>query len=146
MEENNNKNHTEFDENSRLYLQFLQDNIARMNHNSVQIKTWYIGIISGLLALFFNTNNFSLILICIILIPLFCFIDTSYLWQEHKFVGIYNDFVKGTKGKPDVFQMPIKKYENGVKGFFKAFASWSVWPTYLIPLIIILILGYRCKC
>ena len=33
-------------EDERLYLQFLQNNIARMNANSVQAKTWCIAIVT----------------------------------------------------------------------------------------------------
>ena len=78
-------------EDDRLYLQFLQNNIARMNTNSAQAKGWCIAIIAALLAIFADTTNSLFLLICIVPIVLFCILDTLYLQQEHKFVGMYND-------------------------------------------------------
>ncbi|UKI56710.1 MAG: hypothetical protein L6V90_06230 [Treponema succinifaciens] len=96
-------------EDDRLYLQFLQDNIARMNTNSAQAKGWCIAIVAALLAIFAQTNNALFILICIVPIVLFCILDTLYLQQKHKFVGMYNDFVKDKENKPKVYEMPMKK-------------------------------------
>ena len=81
-------------EDERLYLQFLQNNIARMNTNSVQAKTWCITIVTALLAIFADTKNSLFLLICITPIIMFCILDALYLQQEHKFVDMYNDFVK----------------------------------------------------
>lgn len=116
-------------EDERLYLQFLQNNIARMNANSVQAKTWCIAIVAALLAIFAETKNSLFLLICIIPIILFCILDTLYLQQEHKFVGIYNDFVKGEENKPNVYEMPMKSYKK-LNGFLKALKSWSIWIPY----------------
>ena len=43
-------------EDERLYLQFLQDNIARMNNNSAQAKGWCIAVVAALLAIFSETH------------------------------------------------------------------------------------------
>ena len=117
-------------EDDRLYLQFLQNNIARMNTNSAQAKGWCIAIVAALLAIFVETKNSLLIWICIIPILLFCILDTLYLQQEHKFIGMYNDFVKGENSRPKVYEMPMKSYERGMKGFLKALQSWSVLVIY----------------
>lgn len=126
-------------EDERLYLQFLQNNIARMNTNSVQAKTWCIAIVAALLAIFAETKNSLFLLICIIPIILFCILDTLYLQQEHKFVGIYNDFVKGEENKPNVYEMPMKSYKK-LKEFLKALKSWSIWIPYGLMLISIIAL------
>ena len=90
-------------EDERLYLQFLQNNIARMNTNSVQTKGWCVAIVSALLAIFADSKNLLFIYISIIPIIVFCFLDAFYLQQEHKFVEMYNSFVKGRDDKPSVF-------------------------------------------
>lgn len=126
-------------EDDRLYLQFLQNNIARMNTNSVQAKGWCIAIIAALLAIFADTKNSLFLLICIVPIVLFCILDTLYLQQEHKFVGMYNDFVKDKENKSKVYEMPMKSYAKGVKGFLKALCSWSVGLVYGLLLITIVI-------
>ena len=126
-------------EDERLYLQFLQNNIARMNTNSAQAKGWCIAIIAALLAIFADTKNPLFLLICIVPIVLFCILDTLYLQQEHKFVGMYNDFVKDKENKPKVYEMPMKSYAKGLKGFLKALSSWSVGLVYGLLLLIIIV-------
>ena len=59
-------------EDNRLYLQFLQNNIARMNTNSAQAKTWCITIVAALLAIFADTKNSLFLFICITPIIMFC--------------------------------------------------------------------------
>lgn len=110
-----------------------------MNTNSVQGKGWCIAIVAALLDIFAQTNNELFIWICFISIVLFCILDTLYLQQEHKFVGMYNDFVKDKENKPKVYEMPMKSYANGMKGFLKALKSWSVGLVYGLLLITIVI-------
>lgn len=128
-------------DDERLYLQFLQNNIARMNTNSAQAKGWCIAIVAALLAIFAQTNNALFIWICFIPIVLFCILDTLYLQQEHKFVGMYNDFIKDKENKPNVYEMPMTSYAKGVKGFLKALCSWSVGLVYGILLLTVAIVG-----
>ena len=126
-------------EDDRLYLQFLQDNIARMNTNSAQAKGWCIAIVSALLAIYASTSNALFVWICFIPVALFCILDALYLQQEHKFVGMYTDFVKGNENKPNVYEMPMKSYAKGLKGFLKALSSWSVGLVYGLLLLIIIV-------
>ena len=113
-------------EDERLYLQFLQNNIARMNSNSAQAKGWCIAIVAALLAIFSETKNELFVWIYLIPVVLFCFLDILYLQQEHKFVAMYNDYVDNKAGKPQVYKMPMSTYEKGLCGFMKALMSWSV--------------------
>lgn len=124
-------------DDERLYLQFLQNNIARMNTNSAQAKGWCIAIVSALLAIYASTANALFVWICFIPVALFCILDALYLQQEHKFVGMYNDFVKDKENKPKVYEMPMKSYAKGVKGFLKVLSSWSVSLVYGMLLFVI---------
>ena len=126
-------------EDDRLYLQFLQDNIARMNTNSAQAKGWCIAIVAALLAIYASTSNALLVWICFIPAALFCVLDALYLQQEHKFVGMYNDFVKDNENKPNVYEMPMKSYAKVLKEFFKAMRSWSVGFVYGMMLFVIVV-------
>ena len=131
-------NKMKFNEDDRLYLQFLQNNIARMNTNSVQAKTWCIAIVAALLAIFAETKNTSFLLICLIPIILFCILDARYLQFEHKFVEMYNAYTKTKAKKPCVYEISMQEYEKGIKGYLKAFGSWSVWLPYGLMLISII--------
>lgn len=129
-------------EDERLYLQFLQNNITRMNSNSAQAKGWCIAIVAALLAIFSETRNELFVWICLIPVVLFCILDTLYLQQEHKFVAIYNDYVDNKAGKPQVYKMPMNAYEKGLCGFMKALVSWSVIIPYgllLTAIVVILV-------
>lgn len=130
----------EFTEDDRLYLQFLQNNISRMNTNSTQVKTWCMAIVAALLAIFAETKNCLFLLICFIPVILFCMLDAQYLQEEHKFVGMYNDYISGKEDKTEVYSMPMKSYAKGLKGFFKALFSWSVLPVYGLLGIVLIIL------
>lgn len=132
----------EFTEDDRLYLQFLQNNISRMNTNSTQVKTWCMAIVAALLAIFAETKNCLFLLICFIPVILFCILDAQYLQQEHKFVGMYNDYINGKENRPDVYAMPMKSYAKELKGFFKALFSWSVFPVYGLSLFSIILCFY----
>lgn len=129
-------------EDERLYLQFLQNNSARMNSNSAQAKGWCIAIVAALLAIFSETKNELFVWICLIPVVLFCILDTLYLQQEHKFVAMYNDYVDNKAGKPQVYKMPMNAYEKGLCGFMKALVSWSVIIPYgllLTAIVVILV-------
>ena len=126
-------------EDERLYLQFLQNDIARMNTNSVQTKGWCVAIVSALLAIFADTKNLLFIYISIIPILVFCFLDAFYLQQEHKFVEMYNSFVKGSDDKPSVFEMPVKTVGIGFLSFLRALKSWSVLPVYVLLVLFVLL-------
>ena len=125
-------------EDERLYLQFLQNNIARMNTNSARTKGWCIAIVAALFAIFANTKNDMFILICLIPIILFCILDTLYLQHEHKFVGMYNAFISGKVNRPSIYEMPMKSYEKGLGGFLNALISWSIAPIYSLLLLTII--------
>ena len=127
-------------DDERLYLQFLQSNIARMNTNSAQAKGWCIAIVAALLAIFAETKNILFIWICLVPIVLFCILDALYLQQEHKFVGMYNDFIRGTESRPKVYEMPMKSYERGFCGFIKALRSWSVGFVYGVLAVVVCVI------
>ena len=111
-----------------------------MNTNSTQAKGWCIAIVAALLAIFAETKNSIFLWICLIPIVLFCFLDALYLQQEHKFIGMYNDFIKDKEQKPSVYEMPMKNYEKGFCGFMKALFSWSVILVYGIMAAIIIVI------
>lgn len=129
-----------FEEDDRLYLQFLQNNVSRMNSNSAQAKGWCIAIVAALLAIYAETKNVMFLWICLLPIVAFCIMDTLYLQQEHKFIGMYNDFIKDKEDKPGVYEMPMKKYVKGFCGFLKALFSLSVILMYGIMAGIIIVL------
>ncbi len=109
------------------HLEFLQNNISRMNQCSFQMKGWAITLASALVAVFaatFSTDcsrgNRIYIIVAITSTVLFWMLDSMYLSKERKFVGMYNDVIgisNGTKQK----RQPLADYEIEMKKYH----SWK---------------------
>lgn len=116
------------------HLEFIQATITRMNQNSFQIKGWMITIVSALLALYANSENVVYILVAIVPVIIFWFLDAYYLQQERKFRGVYNDVAGLTSEDSRVeirdFEMPIQKYQCGKYCYFNVLLSKTIFPLY----------------
>ena len=118
------------------HLKFIQTIITRMNTNSFMIKGWSLTITSAFLALYSSSNNIKFVLVAIIPIVFFWFLDAYYLQQERKFHGIYNDVAQLTTEEERVhvrmFEMPIDKYRNGKYCYCDVMSSRTILPFYLL--------------
>lgn len=106
------------------HLEFIQNNITRMNQCSFQMKGWAITLASALIAVFVSTLSNSLpgnklyLYAAIISTFLFWFLDSLYLSKERKFIGIYNDLIGITddKNRKPIkikdYEIPINKYRG----------------------------------
>lgn len=106
------------------HLEFIQNNITRMNQCSFQMKGWAITLASALIALFVSTisenNTGKTIYIYTSIISTFLFwcLDSLYLSKERKFIGIYNDIIGVSNGKKQKsvsindYEIPLSKYRG----------------------------------
>lgn len=109
------------EEGSIKYLEFIQNIITRMNTSSFYIKGWSITILSALLALYVNNSNENCVFFALIPTFIFWCLDSFYLQQERKFIGLYNDVINN---KIDLkFKMSIDTYIGGRFTFFSVFFS-----------------------
>lgn len=137
------------------HIELIQANITRMGQNSFQIKGWLITITAALLALFAastsenSTGNVCYIFIAIIPAFVFWCLDSFYLQQERKFIGIYNDVTKLSDEaiRIDVkpYEMPLEKYKGGRYCIICATFSSTVWPLYFPTIIGLAIAGCLLK-
>lgn len=121
------------------HLDIIQQNISRMASNSFTIKGWLIALISA--GYIFVSKEYSkyLILLSIILIVGFAFLDSMYLQNERKFRCLYNIVVLDTN------QKVIKDLEINIKHekiinnkdthLFRCLFSRSIIIPYLFMLI-----------
>jgi hypothetical protein len=127
------------------HLEFIQSVITRMNTNSFQIKGMSITITAALLALYANSNNPLYFFVAIIPSIIFWFLDAYYLQQERKFRGIYNDVAGLSKNEPGniirKFEMPLQKYIGKKYCYWNVFWSKTIWPVYLISILLLLAAG-----
>ena len=111
------------------HLEFLQNNITRMNQCSFQMKGWAITIVSAFIAAYVatisdtNPGNKLFIIVAVIPTVIFWLLDSLYLSKENKFIGIYNDVAGITEGKKRVklkaYEIPMKKYKGWKFSIFK---------------------------
>ena len=125
------------------HLEFLQNNIGRMNQCSFRMKGWAITLASALIAVFVTTitkecpGNKIYIGAAIASTFLFWILDSMYLSKERKFIAIYNDVIGVGEGKVEIneYEIPIKKY----KGLKYSFLRSMVSPTEIFLYLFILI-------
>ena len=117
------------------HLEFLQNNISRMNQCSFQMKGWAITIVSALIAIYVATitetcpGNKMYIFVAIAPTVLFWFLDALYLSKENKFIGMYNDVAGITPEDKRIelkdYEIPMKKYKGWKYSIWKAMISPS---------------------
>lgn len=128
----------EYSEDNRKHLDYLQALITRMNSNSFQLKGFAITIVAALLTVFASTQKVAFILIAIVSLLIFWFLDAFYLQQERKFKGIYNDVIGYTKKfKIEVYQIPLHLYKGIGYSYVEAFFSKIILFLYL-PILVLL--------
>lgn len=142
------------DYNKEQHLEFIQNNITRMNNCSFQMKGWMITIVSALLAIYASTfennsriesGNKVFLLVGVFPTIVFWILDSYYLQQERKFRGVYDDVAEisneDTRNKIKPYAMPLNYYKGGKYCLLRIMFSRTIWPLYLIT-IIGLVLAY----
>lgn len=126
------------------HLNTFQAVIQRMAANSASSKTWCITIVSAILMILINNDKHDYILIALIPIVLFMFLDIKYLALEKGFRLSFENFVKKIHENTvdNIDLLIIKPSGNKLFIFLKASISFSTWPFYLILTGIIFIIKY----
>lgn len=133
-----------FTDDQIKHLEFIQGVINRMGSNSFQMKGWMITIVSALLAIYADNNNWLYPLFG--LLPTFIFwgLDAYYLQQERMFRGLYNNIAGISTPVREIkpFEMPLNLYKGDKYSYFNVFKSISVLPLYLPVVIILLVIAF----
>lgn len=119
------------------HIDLVEAQILRMSENSKQMKTWCFALVTGVVGIYVQTNNWRFLWIGFIAIFLFAWLDAYYLLLERKFRCVYKDIV-GDAISP--YDMPLDNYQKGVKNHLDPITSVSIWPFYLIAIIVLAIL------
>lgn len=136
----------EYKENSQAvqsHLSIMQSVIQRMAANSSASKAWCITLVSAILVVVADKNKPEYLGIAVIPTLLFAALDAYYLALEKGFRDAYNAFIdklhRGEIRPTDLYAV----VPTGSLGqqFGKALRSLSVWPMYLMLLVMIAIAG-----
>jgi len=120
------------DEDRRLHLKIIQDEIARTNGKSHNLKVWIVLIIVASLAVFEFTKDSVFLILALFPIILVWGLDTYYLQLERKLRGVYSD-VAGISRNPRIIQafaIPVHLYNEEKYSFWNVFSSVTLFSFY----------------
>jgi hypothetical protein len=127
---------------SKDHLEFIQAVINRMGSNSFTVKAWTVGLVAALLA--FATEKDatpSRMLVALVPVVVFWYLDAFYLRQERLFRRLY-DAVRLSEDRTrqaGPFNMSTKPYESEpYNRLSAAFWSWTVMVLYVSLGVIVL--------
>ena len=118
------------------HLEFIQGAISRMSSNSFKIKGWYITVITAIITLAVETNNYLYLLVGYIPIILFWGLDSYYLQQERRFTEVYK--IVSSESEEEI-DFDMNKETRG-QYILKVAFSKTIWPLYLVPAILFMII------
>ena len=133
-------------EEKRQHLEFIQNNISRMNQSSFQIKGMAVTIVTAVIAAYVavpvREDMCSTVFLFVGVIPtlIFWILDSYYLQQEKKFRGIYEDVISGKK--VGEYKMPLDKYKRGKYSLYRCMWTVSEWTIYFVIIIGLSALGF----
>ena len=103
----------------QTHLDFIHNTINRMSNNSFLIKGWTITFISLLFAFAVNGSKIGFLLLSLLPIICFWFLDSYYLRQERLFRKLYDEVrTKKSKEKYCMDTQHFKKRETFLSAFF----------------------------
>lgn len=125
------------------HLEIVQGVVNRLAYNSFFIKGWAITLLTGLMAVYAASGDKVFIILAIVPILLFWFLDSYYLWQERLFRRLYAEIVAGSY--PSDFSINIEKINKSDISYIGVVFSKTIFPLYFI-IILLLVIIYLWLC
>jgi hypothetical protein len=132
------------------HLEMIQAVISRMGSNSFAIKTWTVGLVAALLTFAAEKDGTgSRVLVALVPVAIFWYLDAFYLRQERLFRRLYDAVRLGEEsarqGGP--FNMSTKPYESDeYNRLWAALRSSSITPLYLsLGVIVLAAYAYKAR-
>ncbi|HJQ57997.1 MAG TPA: hypothetical protein VJ890_13895 [Vineibacter sp.] len=119
------------------HLDFIQAAIARMAAHSFAIRTLAVTVVGAIVTYAVNIKRGDVLLAGLVVVLVFWFLDSYYLYLERLFRDLYDNVRKGT-GASDL-NMSLASFRKGTIWFAKAF-SHAILPLYG-ALLVVLLLG-----
>ena len=111
------------------HLEFIQNVISRMAHNSFLLKGWSITIVGALIGLNDNING-KIATIGFFLTFMFWALDSYFLRQERIFRARYDEVRKKEESEIDFF-MWLEGEMTPKMDYINVFFSVTLWTFYL---------------
>ena len=123
------------------HLEFIQNIISRMNHNSFLIKGWNVTLVSALFALSAKDADIKFVLVSYISIPVFWILDGFFVSTERKFRDLYKDVAAKEEQEID-FGMDTESYNKGNRTWCRSIFSQTLIPFYGILFVVTLVVMF----
>jgi hypothetical protein len=104
------------------HLEFVQAAINRMAGNSFLLKGWAVTLTGAALALTIKQLDRHYLIISLVVVALFWFLDSYYLSRERRFVQLYNQVRLGSDDRTD-FSMDTKAFGKSCRWTRCAFSK-----------------------
>ena len=124
------------------HLDFIQNTITRMAHNSFLLKGWAITLVGALFALSQKDIGGGITVIAILLTIMFWLLDAYYLSKEHLFRLHYDEVRVKKPDEIDFLMTPPKRNSSATDLFVKATSLTQIFFYGVLVLIIVLFKYY----
>ena len=124
------------------HLTFVQGVISRMAANSFLVKGWTIALVAALLAIGADKLTFSYLIIVLVPVILFWWLDAFYLHQETLYRKLY-EIVASKEDRDIDFDMNASGLKNQIKLFKEIAVSKSISPFYLVIIGLLFVMYVR---
>lgn len=131
-------------EDERQHLSFIQNIIARMNGCSFHLKQWMVTLVAAVLGLSLTVPAAkAFVLVALLPVFIFWFLDAYYLHQARKYRALYNKCLHGKTGR--LYDLNTGKNLSGFCEYVKVVFSKTIFPLYfpLVGLIVLLFIYKR---
>ncbi len=122
------------------HLEFIQNTITRMAHNSFLLKGWAITLVAAIFGLSQDGINLKIMLIATFLTLMFWALDAYFLNQERIFRGRYDEVRVKNPDEID-FSMKLEGKLTSQMDWFVTFNSVTLRLYYGILLGVIVLFG-----
>jgi len=129
-------------DNKLKHLEFIQNTIIRMSTNSFIIKGWAITIITALFAFSAKDSSKDYAYLAYFVVPFFWYLNAFFLLQERRYRALYDD-IRVVKEENIDFSMDASVYTSDKCTFIWSFFGKTIWPLYLIMMIIATLIIFK---
>jgi len=113
-----------------------------MAANSFLVKGWTIALVAALLAIGSDKLTFSYLVIVLVPVILFWWLDAFYLHQETLYRKLY-EIVASKKDQDIDFNMNAAGFKGEIKSFKEISLSKSIFPFYLVVIGLLVVMYFR---
>lgn len=119
------------------HLELIQSVISRMANNSFLLKGWSVTIVAGLFAVGTNDGDFLMVILAVLPISAFWYLDAFYLRQERLFRRVYD---KALLNEVELFALSTEAYKCDVHGVITI--MWAECNRYFYGVLLLIALFF----